>query len=184
MENKKTTELMSRKSTLKSKLMAAVSMLLVSAIMVSVTTYAWFILSTAPEVKGMSTTVGSNGALEMALVDYAKGEGDTLDAILGKITTNVGDSSAAANKKVEDSNRTWGNLVDLSGRYYGLSDGKMVLYPSALNLNGSDKNKIGSMDAMLKYAAYGTDGRVAELKADTFATKYDSANNIFQGYNG
>lgn len=183
MENKKTTELMSRKSTLKSKLMAAVSMLLVSAIMVSVTTYAWFILSTAPEVKGMSTTVGSNGALEMALVDYAKDEGD-LEAILGKITTNVGDSSAAANKKVEDSNRTWGNLVDLSGRYYGLSDGKMVLYPSALNLNGSDKNKIGSMDAMLKYAAYGTDGRVAELKADTFATKYDSANNIFQGYNG
>ena len=184
MENKKTTELMSRKSTLKSKLMAAVSMLLVSAIMVSVTTYAWFILSTAPEVKGMSTTVGSNGALEMALLDYAKGDTETLDAILGKITTNVGDSSAAANKKVEDSNRTWGNLVDLSGRYYGLSDGKMVLYPSALNLNGSDKNKIGSMDAMLKYAAYGTDGRVAELKGDTFATKYDSATNIFQGYNG
>ena len=85
MENKKTTELMSRKSTLKSKLMAAVSMLLVSAIMVSVTTYAWFILSTAPEVKGMSTTVGSNGALEMALLDYAKGEGETLDAILGKV---------------------------------------------------------------------------------------------------
>lgn len=184
MENKKTTELMSRKSTLKSKLMAAVSMLLVSAIMVSVTTYAWFILSTAPEVKGMSTTVGSNGALEMALLDYAKGDTETLDAILGKVTTNVGDSSAAANQKVEDSNRTWGNLVDLSGRYYGLSDGKMVLYPSALNLNGSDKNKIGSMDAMLKYAAYGTDGRVAELKGDTFATKYDSATNIFQGYNG
>ena len=184
MENKKTTELVSRKSTLKSKLMAAVSMLLVSAIMVSVTTYAWFILSTAPEVKGMSTTVGSNGALEMALLDYAKGDTETLDAILGKITTNVGDSSAAANQKVEDSNRTWGNLVDLSGRYYGLSDGKMVLYPSALNLNSSDKAKIGSMDAMLKYAAYGTDGRVAELKGDTFATKYDSANNIFQGYNG
>lgn len=183
MENKKTTELMSRKSTLKSKLMAAVSMLLVSAIMVSVTTYAWFILSTAPEVKGMSTTVGSNGALEMALVDYAKDEGD-LEAILGKITTNVGDSSAAANKKVEDSNRTWGNLVDLSGGYYGLSDGKMVLYPSALNLNGSDKTKIGSMDAMLKYAAYGTDGRVAELKGDTFATKYDSDQLNFLGYNG
>lgn len=181
MENKKTTELMSRKSTLKSKLMAAVSMLLVSAIMVSVTTYAWFILSTAPEVKGMSTTVGSNGALEMALVDYA---GDLNDILTNQIKTNVGDSSAAANQKVEDSNRTWGNLVDLSGRYYGLSDGKMVLYPSALNLNGSDKNKIGSMDAMLKYAAYGTDGRVAELKGDTFATKYDSATNIFQGYNG
>lgn len=185
MENKKTTELMSRKSTLKSKLMAAVSMLLVSAIMVSVTTYAWFILSTAPEVKGMSTTVGSNGALEMALVDYAKGEGDTLDAILGKITTNVGDSSAAANQKVEDSNRTWGNLVDLSGEYYGLSNSVMTLYPSALNIDTNDttQKKISS-ESILKYAAYGTDGRVAELKADTFATKYDSEKLNFLGYNG
>lgn len=189
MENKKTTELMSRKSTLKSKLMAAVSMLLVSAIMVSVTTYAWFILSTAPEVKGMSTTVGSNGALEMALLDYAKGDTETLDAILGKVTTNVGDSSAAANQKVEDSNRTWGNLVDLSGEYYGLTSSVMTLYPSALNMDASATGegaakKIGSMDSMLKYAAYGTDGRVAELKSDTFATKYSTANNNFLGYNG
>lgn len=181
MENKKTTELMSRKSTLKSKLMAAVSMLLVSAIMVSVTTYAWFILSTAPEVKGMSTTVGSNGALEMALVDYA---GDLNEILNNQIKTGVGDSNAVAGKAVEESNRTWGNLVDLSGGYYGLSDGKMVLYPSALNLDGSNKAKIGSMDAMLKYAAYGTDGRVAELKGDTFATKFDSTTNNFQGYNG
>ena len=88
MENKKTTELVSRKSTLKSKLMAAVSMLLVSAIMVSVTTYAWFILSTAPEVKGMSTTVGSNGALEMALLNTETG------ANMDKIKAGVGDSIA------------------------------------------------------------------------------------------
>lgn len=185
MENKKTTELMSRKSTLKSKLMAAVSMLLVSAIMVSVTTYAWFILSTAPEVKGMSTTVGSNGALEMALLDYAKGENETLTNILDKVTTNVGDSSAAANKKVEDSNRTWGNLVDLSGEYYGLTSSVMTLYPSALNMDTNDttQKKISS-DSMLKYAAYGTDGRVAELKSNTFAAKYDSDSLNFLGYDG
>ena len=182
MENKKTTELMSRKSTLKSKLMAAVSMLLVSAIMVSVTTYAWFILSTAPEVKGMSTTVGSNGALEMALVDYA---GNDLNDILNKqIKTSVGDSNAVAGKAVEESNRTWGNLVDLSGEYYGLKSTLMTLYPAALNMNTSDNGKIGDMNAMLKYAAYGTDGRVAELKGDTFATKYDSKTSTFQGYEG
>lgn len=182
MENKKTTELVSRKSTLKSKLMAAVSMLLVSAIMVSVTTYAWFILSTAPEVKGMSTTVGSNGALEMALVDYA---GNDLNDILNKqIKTSVGDSNAVAGKAVEESNRTWGNLVDLSGEYYGLKSTLMTLYPAALNMNTSDNGKIGDMNAMLKYAAYGTDGRVAELKGDTFATKYDSKTSTFQGYDG
>lgn len=182
MENKKATELMSRKRTLKSKLMAAVSMLLVSAIMVSVTTYAWFILSTAPEVKGMSTTVGSNGALEMALVDYA---GDNLNDILNnQIKTSVGDSNALAGKAVEDSNRTWGNLVDLSGKYYGLTSDDMTLYPAALNMNSSDNGKIGDMSSMLKYAAYGTDGRVAELKGDTFAAKYDTKTANFQGYDG
>ena len=181
MENKKTTELMSRKSTLKSKLMAAVSMLLVSAIMVSVTTYAWFILSTAPEVKGMSTTVGSNGALEMALVDYA---GDLNDILTNQIKTGVGDSNAVAGKAVEESNRTWGNLVDLSAKYYGLTSNDMTLYPAALNMDASNGKKIGDMNAMLKYAAYGTDGRVAELKGDTFATKYDSGSTTFQGYEG
>lgn len=182
MENKKTTELMSRKSTLKSKLMAAVSMLLVSAIMVSVTTYAWFILSTAPEVKGMSTTVGSNGALEMALVDYA---GNLNDILNNQIKTGVGDSNAVAGKAVEESNRTWGNLVDLSAKYYGLTSDDMTLYPAALNMDTSNGKKIGDMNAMLKYAAYGTDGRVAELKGDTFAAKYASGTTgTFQGYDG
>ena len=183
MENKKTTELMSRKSTLKSKLMAAVSMLLVSAIMVSVTTYAWFILSTAPEVKGMSTTVGSNGALEMALVDYETSAGKDLNAVLNSIPTAVGSSSAKASLK--EANKTWGNLVDLSDNYYGLTSDDMTLYPAALNMDASSTDKkIGDMNAMLKYAAYGTDGRVAELKSDTFATKYDSASTTFQGYEG
>lgn len=181
MENKKTTELMSRKSTLKSKLMAAVSMLLVSAIMVSVTTYAWFILSTAPEVKGMSTTVGSNGALEMALVDYEAGK--DLNAVLNSIPTAVGSSSAKASLK--EANKTWGNLVDLSDNYYGLTSDDMTLYPAALNMDTSNGKKIGDMNAMLKYAAYGTDGRVAELKGDTFAAKYASGTTgTFQGYDG
>ena len=181
MENKKTTELMSRKSTLKSKLMAAVSMLLVSAIMVSVTTYAWFILSTAPEVKGMSTTVGSNGALEMALVDYETSAGKDLNAVLNSIPTAVGSSSAKASLK--EANKTWGNLVDLSDIAYGL-DSIGAMYPAALNMDASIEGKIGDMNAMLKYAAYGTDGRVAELKSDTFATKYDSTSTTFQGYEG
>ena len=109
MENKKTTELMSRKSTLKSKLMAAVSMLLVSAIMVSVTTYAWFILSTAPEVKGMSTTVGSNGALEMALLDYAKGDTETLDAI--EMAKRAGYTAVVSHRSGESEDATIADLA-------------------------------------------------------------------------
>lgn len=164
MENKKTTELMSRKSTLKSKLMAAVSMLLVSAIMVSVTTYAWFILSTAPEVKGMSTTVGSNGALEMALLDNATGKD------LSKITSAVGDSSAK--KSVVEANKTWGNLVDLNDASYGLSN--ITMYPARLNWKENSTDTLHSRNNLLSYAQYGTDGRIADLIAADSGTNTDS----------
>ena len=46
-----------RQKDLKSKLMAAICMLLVSSIMMVSTTYAWFTLSTAPEVTGINTAV-------------------------------------------------------------------------------------------------------------------------------
>ena len=164
MENKKTTELMSRKSTLKSKLMAAVSMLLVSAIMVSVTTYAWFILSTAPEVKGMSTTVGSNGALEMALLNNETGKDFT------KITTNVGDSSAK--QPVTKANETWGNLVDLTDASYGLSN--ITMYPARLNWKAGSTDTLYSRNNLLSYAQYGTDGRIADLIAADSGTNTDS----------
>lgn len=171
MENKKTTELMSRKSTLKSKLMAAVSMLLVSAIMVSVTTYAWFILSTAPEVKGMSTTVGSNGALEMALVDYETSAGKELSAVLDSIPTAVGSSSAKVSLK--EANKTWGNLVDLSDIAYGL-DSIGAMYPARLNWTDANNKAVNGRN-LLKYAQYGTDGRVAELADTTSGTYVNSA---------
>lgn len=166
MENKKTQDLMSRKSTLKSKLMAAVSMLLVSAIMVSVTTYAWFILSTAPEVKGMSTTVGSNGALEMALLNNDTG------ANLDLIKSSVGDSSAV--KSVVESNVTWGNLVDLNDASYGLDS--ITMYPARLNWAAGSTNTLFSRSKLLAYAQYGTDGRIADLIAA------DSGTNITGGF--
>ena len=66
MANKKTYS--KRQKDMKSKLMAAVCMLLVSSIMMVSSTYAWFTLSTAPEVTGITTQVGANGNLEMALL--------------------------------------------------------------------------------------------------------------------
>ena len=45
----------------KKKLMGAVCMLLVASIMMVSSTYAWFTLSTAPEITGISTSVGANG---------------------------------------------------------------------------------------------------------------------------
>ena len=158
MESTKTKELRSRKFSVKSKLMAAVAMLLVSTIMLSSTTYAWFVLSTAPEVKGMSTTVGANGSLEIALLNDST---DT-DAIGSGIGT-----SQAATSDATVSNITWGNIVDLSGTAYGLNE--MKLYPAAVNL--ADATKLDNLYSILKYPSYGADGRVAELSANTMAGK-------------
>ena len=121
--------------------------------MLTTTTYAWFVLSTAPEVKGMSTTVGSNGSLEIALLN------DSTDTT--KITSGVGDSSSAPNKNVTDANITWGNIVDLSSDSYGLNADDMKLYPAALNFAaGSENKKLASIYSILKVPTYGVDGLV------------------------
>ena len=168
MENKNTKELRGYKAGLKSKLMGAVAMLLVSAIMVSSATYAWFVLSTHPEVKGMSTTVGSNGALEIALLNNTTGKD------LSTVKAEVGDST----KGLTVSNETWGNIVDLSDASYGWAD--VQLYPAALNATGAGSEvTFANHSALLKYAKYGTDGRITELAADTAAGKRNAGNSGF-----
>ena len=152
-----------RKQDIKTKLMAAIAMLLVSSIMMVSSTYAWFTLSTAPEVTGINTAVGANGNLEIALMPKT---GATSD-----ITSAVGDSV----KAIQEKNVTWGNLVDLSNNdVYGLD--KINLYPAALNAS-ADRATFGSI--MLKTPTYGSDGRVAELVANTSTGFYDAAKNSF-----
>lgn len=151
-----------RQRDIKSKLMAAVAMLLVSSIMMVSTTYAWFTLSTAPEVKGINTAVGANGNLEMALLPK--------DGNLASITTEVGDST----KDIELKNVTWGNLVDVSdSSIYGLD--QITLFPSALNAatEDTDKNPLTLAEALLKTPTYGADGRPSELLANTSTGYFD-----------
>ena len=145
-----------RQRDIKTKLMAAICMLLVSSIMMVSTTYAWFTLSTAPEVTGISTAVGANGNLEMALMPK---NGQT-----SSITSNVGDSMA--NTTVPQANVTWGNLVDLSDSGYGLD--KIALYPAQLN---APDDKLGANP--LSTPVYGADGRVSVLKASTITGTFD-----------
>ena len=54
--------------SIRKKLMVAIAMVLVASIMMVSASYAWFTLSTAPEVTGITTSIGSNGNLEMACV--------------------------------------------------------------------------------------------------------------------
>lgn len=52
---------------LKQKLMAATSMMLVAVVMLSSSTYAWFAISTAPEVEDITVSMQTNQSLEIAL---------------------------------------------------------------------------------------------------------------------
>ena len=156
--------------SIKKKLSAATAMLLVASTMMVSSTYAWFTLSTAPEVTGISTTVGANGNLEIAL---ANAGGDAT-----AVTSAAGDSMAV--KEITAANLTWGNLVDLASQAYGLD--KIVLLPADLNfVEGSKVNDYAagaiSSDTPLKTPVYGADGRVSDLNANTTTAIYDSLNN-------
>lgn len=149
-------EILEMKKGIKAKLMAATSLLLVSAILLSLTTYAWFILSTAPEVTEMQTTAGANGSLEIALQS-----GDTVSDIKNR----VGDSSAVGSLK--EANSTWGNVVDLSGNIYGLQG--LSLLPARLNMNADGTV---SKSSPLIMPLFGQDGRISEL-ANLNSMRYD-----------
>ena len=146
------------------KLMAAISMLLVSAILMCLTSYAWFILSTAPEVSNLKTTAGANGALEIALQSTNGNE-------RAEITSAVGSSHAV--KSAAESNTYWGNVVDLT-EGYGLEH--VTLYPSRLKLNATELNGQTSYavdtGSILQVPQFGQDGRVTGL-LDATKTHYD-----------
>ena len=174
--NKKTAK---RQRDLKTKLMAAVAMLLVSSLMMVTSTYAWFTLSTAPEVTGIQTAVGANGNLEMALLNPSlqDGNGKLHTGWGDMITSGTQDSMDAAGRLMSEANKTWGNLVDVSdGVTYGLNN--ITLYPSALaseeatDANGNPIVKIKAEP--LSRPVYGADGRVADLRADTLTASYVS----------
>ncbi len=135
-----------RKQDIKSKLLAAIAMLMVATIMMVSSTYAWFTLSTAPEVQGITTNVGANGNLEIAL--------SPLSGDAGEITSSTNDY----NKPWVEKNLTWGNLLDLSDSSYGLNN--ISLLPAQLNLGA-----LGT--SPLKTPVYGEDGRISGLQANT-----------------
>ncbi|MBE6636786.1 MAG: hypothetical protein E7618_03155 [Ruminococcaceae bacterium] len=133
---------------IKGKLISAIAMLLVAVIMTVSSTYAWFTLSTAPEVTGISTAVGANGALEMVLL--TKNDDGTWAYTTG---TDI----------YGDKNTTWGNLVDLSN-HANYGSNKIVLYPSALNTKLAGRV---DMESPLYFPNYGVDGRVLDVNGMT-----------------
>ena len=151
---------------IRNKLVAAISMLMVASIMMVSSTYAWFTLSTAPEVKGITTNVGANGNLEMMLLNKASFISSAED--LG-VVSDINNSMAVT--KVTDANKTWGNLVDLADQSYGLQS--IVINPSRLNItNGTAEGTYVLNGALLKAPTYTSDGRVLEVDKDTLTSGY------------
>ena len=154
----------------KKKLMGAICMLLVASIMVVSSTYAWFTLSTAPEITGISTSVGANGNLEMALLNT-----DTYGDMT-TIKSAVGDSSAVANRSVTASNITWGNLVNLDDQSYGLE--KIKLMPAALSVQAADAGSYKvNLNSLLGTPVYGADGRVVDISGNTYTGTWNTTAN-------
>lgn len=164
----KTKRKVSMPAGIRNKMMAAVSMLMISSIMMVSSTYAWFTLSTAPEVKNISTTVAGNGSLEIALMPA--------DGMLGSITSGFSsDTKNGGNVNVTTANTTWGNIINLSDESYGLN--KVELNPAQLVLGDSASGIEGA--GPLAIANYGYDGRIDTLKANTILKSCE--NSVFNG---
>lgn len=156
---------------LKKKLMAAFSMLMIATIMMSTTTLAWFVLSTAPEVTGIETQVGANGSLEIALLNTET------RADMSTIRAGLGGGSLQENKI--SANGVWGNLIDLSYTEYGL--GELTLLPARLDASLSGSNYSVDLNKLLAVPNYGYDGRIIELTHDTASAIYQEDGFLYSG---
>lgn len=156
---------------LKKKLMAAFSMLMVATIMMSTTTLAWFVLSTAPEVTGIETQVGANGSLEIVLLNTET------RADMSTIRAGLGGGSLQENKI--SANGVWGNLVDLSYKEYGL--GELTLLPARLDASANGGSYSVDLNKLLAVPNYGYDGRIIELTRDTASATYQNNDFMYSG---
>lgn len=146
---------------LKRKLMSALSMLLVATILLTTTSYAWFVLSTAPEVTGITTNIGTNGSLEIALLNTET------HTDMESIRSGVPGNSLAADDVT--ANYAWGNLIDLGFGNYGLDT--ILLMPARLNAIATAEGY--TVDSgMLAIPTYGYDGRVMDLTDNTMSAIY------------
>ncbi len=157
--------------TLKKKLMSSLAMLLIATIMMSTTTFAWFVLSTAPEVTGIETQVGANGSLEIALLNTET------HANMSAIRAGLGGGSLQENRK--SANNVWGNLIDLGYTEYGL--GELTLLPARLYATANAGKYTVDVNKMLAVPTYGFDGRIIELNADTASAIYQETGFLYSG---
>jgi hypothetical protein len=145
--------------SVKKKLLMAVVMLTLSILMMTSASFAWFTISTNPEISALTTQVVVNENLEIALA--ATGA----DVPAASLTGDTGDQY------------TWGNIIDLGATgdaKTAYDDLNKTLRPAVLTA--------GESANVFKYPSYGTDGRVNTLSdmsvssmANGFGTLADAA---------
>lgn len=150
------------------KLIAVIAMLLVAVVMVTATTYAWLVMSAAPEAQNINTVVASNGNLEIAL--------NTNDLLTTEL--NGEESLPAGLNTFYERNVYWGNLLDLSDQRYGIQN--VELKPALLNIADQEKNLLNK-DAPIQFAGYDAGGRVVGLEASNGLASYDFDTQRFTG---
>ena len=125
---------------LKAKLMAAISMLLVATVMLTSASFAWFSISTKPEVTDIKASLSGNGNLEVALADEN-----------GNAPTN-----GAGTAKESGYNQKWGNMIDLQKFFNPDGNGSnlLKLQPAEIKINETTGEISGYVPS------FGLDGRV------------------------
>ena len=123
---------------LKAKLMAAISMLLVATVMLTSASFAWFSISTNPEVTNISASLSGNGNLEVALANRNQAE------------------PTATQQDASDSgkNERWGNMIDLY-QFFNVGD-KIKLKPAEIYIDNTTSAVTGFTPL------FGLDGRVKD----------------------
>lgn len=147
----------------KKKLMAAVVMLVISAIMMTSASYAWFTISTNPEITDLEAQVVVNENLEIAL------------AKAGVSYPSTPPTSATNDYGKQN---TWGNIIDLTAAPDYTSLNK-ILKPIKLTSTeftkpyyGSD-GRIAQMDNYLEHTNYGAGNLIYKTATDTYAYYVD-----------
>lgn len=144
---------------IRKKLKVALIFVLVCLILMVAASYAWLTLSLRPEVNSIDTNIGANGSLEIALLT----EQTYADPL--QIRTTIG--ASAAEQDALESNKSWGNVIELNDERYGLS--RITLLPARLNVteNGGEYTVARNL---LKTADFGIDGRIMILSEETVST--------------
>lgn len=149
---------------MKSKLMSAIAMLTLSAVMLTSVSFAWFTISTAPEITMMTTSVSTNDNLEIVLAelldDATTPAAITADATAvtgAQVPTDASDTGALGDS---GQNEKWGNQIDLTGAFDGIELKPVILATETVVENDDNTYAFGT-DSTLYAPVYGSDGRVS-----------------------